>query len=54
MPDSPAVELNDEERDGIFAALFELRVRQSAFDGDPDADQISVAVSHATRSTRWS
>jgi hypothetical protein len=37
------VELNAEERDVILAALFELRVTQSAFDDDPNADQIPIA-----------
>jgi hypothetical protein len=37
------MDLNAEERDVILAALFELRVTQSAFDDDPNADRIPIA-----------
>jgi len=37
------MDLSAEERDVILAALFELRITQSAFDDDPNADQIPIA-----------
>jgi elongation factor P hydroxylase len=41
------VDLTDDERDLILAALFELQLTRSAFDGDPDADRIPFArISH--------
>jgi hypothetical protein len=36
-----------EERDVLLAALFELQLTRSAFDGDPDANRIPFArISH--------
>jgi len=34
------VDLSREERDLVLAALFELQLTRSAFDGDPDAERI--------------
>jgi len=40
-------DLSRAERDLILAALFELQLTRSAFDGDPDADRIPFArISH--------
>jgi hypothetical protein len=33
------MELNAEERGILLAALFELELTRSAFEGDPDADR---------------
>ena len=44
---APSVGLTEEERSLILAALFELQLTRSAFDGDPDADRIPFArISH--------
>jgi hypothetical protein len=41
------VDLTDDERELILAALFELQLTRSAFDGDPDAARIPFArISH--------
>ena len=37
------MELSAEERDVLPAALFELWLTRSAFDDDPDADQVPIA-----------
>jgi hypothetical protein len=37
------MDLSAEERNVFLAALFELWLTRSAFDDDPDADQIPIA-----------
>jgi hypothetical protein len=45
--DSGGVDLSPDERDLVLAALFELQLTRSAFDGDPDAARIPFArISH--------
>jgi hypothetical protein len=41
------MELSDDERDTLLAALFELQLTRSAFDDDPDASRVPIArISH--------
>jgi hypothetical protein len=41
------MDLTDDERNVILAALFELQLTRSAFDDDPDAERIPFArISH--------
>jgi hypothetical protein len=44
--DVPATGLNDDERNLLLAALFELSLTRSAFDHDPDAEQVPFTRIH--------